>query len=232
MILPTHYILPQAPHRGIVVNLPEKRLYVYRSHRVYTFPIGIGRAGWTTPVGQLRIISKQKNPAWYVPKAVRATQAELGNPLPAVVPAGPNNPLGDYALRLSKSNYLIHGTHDPSGVGKRSSAGCLRMYPEDIKRLYHMIPINTPVTIIKQPLKTAQVGSQFWVESHSPLIEMMDDHNRNDGAHLEPTLSLNETLDHLMKDMRQAHITPHSKAYLRMLLNDSSGLPLLAGRIL
>lgn len=230
IILPTQYILPDTPHRGIVINLPEKRLYLYQRSKVFTFPIGIGRSGWTTPVGQLHIIGKMKNPAWYVPQSVRIEQAKNGNHLPKVVPPGPNNPLGQYALRLSKPNYLIHGTHEPSGVGRRSSAGCLRMYPEDIRTLYTLTQINTPVLIVKQPLKTAKIQHRFFIESHAPLIETVDDQNLKDGANVDHTMTLSEALTHLLDTMKQANIKPISTTRIRTLLLSSTGIPVLTGK--
>ena len=230
IILPTQYILPDTPHRGIVINLPEKRLYLYRKSKVLTFPIGIGRSGWTTPVGQLHIIGKLKNPAWNVPKSVRIEQAKYGNYLPKVVPPGPNNPLGQHALRLSKSNYLIHGTHEPSGVGRRSSAGCLRMYPEDIRKLYALVPTNTPVIIVKQPLKTAKIQHTFLVESHAPLVEALNDQNLSDGANIDDTMTLSEALTYLLDAMKKAHVKPISIELMRTLLLSSTGIPVMTGK--
>lgn len=173
LIIPSQYILPQVPHRGIVINQAELRLYYFPKDKaeVFTFPIGIGRVGWQTPEGVLKIIQKIKHPNWYPPKSIREADLADGIKLPQVVPAGPNNPLGDYAMRLSDQTYLIHGTNDPSGVGRRSSAGCVRMYPENIEQLFNMVPMHTQVRIINQALKLAWQGKNLYLESHVPLQE-------------------------------------------------------------
>ncbi len=173
ILVPTRFVLPKAPRKGIVINLAELRLYYYppNSNTVQTYPIGIGRQGWETPTGTLKIIQRKKDPAWRVPASVWADAAENGIVLPKVVPPGPDNPLGQYALRLSRPNYLIHGTNKPNGVGRRVSAGCIRMYPEDIKRMYSQVSINTPVTIVNQPFKTGWLNGKLYLEAHRPLFE-------------------------------------------------------------
>jgi len=139
IVLPTEWILPDAPIRnGIVVNIAEMRLFVFSQDRpeiVTTFPIGIGDQGKETPVGTFTVIEKTRNPAWYVPESIRKEQPDL----PAVVPPGPDNPMGSHALRLSKRNVLIHGTNRPWGIGARVSHGCIRLYQEDIAQLFGMI---------------------------------------------------------------------------------------------
>ncbi len=184
--IPSRYVLPNAPREGIVINLAELRLYYYPpgGNVVVTEPIGIGRQGWQTPEGQLKIIQKKANPSWRVPAAVAAESAANGKILPKVVPPGPNNPLGQYALRLSKPNYLIHGTNRPNGVGRRVSAGCIRMYPEDIEYLFGMVSVGTPVNIVNQPYKIGHMGNRIFLEAHRPLNE-----TRREG-----TASLNQIL--------------------------------------
>ena len=152
VVLPTRYILPSATRTGIVVNLAEMRLYYFvpaknsAGIRVFTYPLGIGQEGWSTPTGPSSITEKIKDPAWTVPESIRAAHnAEGHGELPAVVPPGPDNPLGQYALRLENSRYLIHGTNKPYGVGRRISHGCIRMYPEDIEELFPMVPVGTRV---------------------------------------------------------------------------------------
>lgn len=175
VVLPTRYILPSAPRRGIIVNIAEMRLYYYPppapdgSGVVLTFPIGIGQEGWSTPLGITRIISKAEDPPWVVPPSVRAEYAQAGTPLPGVVPPGPDNPLGRHALRLGWSSYLIHGTNKPFGIGMRVSHGCIRMYPEHVERLFHMVPVSTPVWIIDQPNKLGRSGGQLFLEAHAPI---------------------------------------------------------------
>ena len=181
IIIPTRYVLPDAPRKGIVINLAELRLYYYPkdSDKVITMPIGIGRQGWDTPTGTFKITQKIKNPAWHVPKSIAEDMAQNGVILPKVVPAGPNNPLGQYAMRLSLPSYLIHGTTVPAGVGRRVSAGCIRMFPEDIKSLFAMVPSGTPVRIINEPYKLGYDGKQLVMESHKPLSEMRHKYSDN-----------------------------------------------------
>jgi L,D-transpeptidase ErfK/SrfK len=171
--IPSQFILPNTPREGIVVNLAELRLYYYPpgTHTVQTYPIGIGMQGSNTPVGQYYIIEKEKNPVWYVPKQVQSAMIQQGWLLPRSVPAGPNNPLGDYAMRLNIPSYLIHGTNVPPTIGRRASAGCMHMFPEDIAYLFPQIALNTPVTIINQPFKAGWAGTQLYFQAREPLHE-------------------------------------------------------------
>jgi len=174
LVIPTQYLLPNAPRQGIVINLAELRLYYYPAGQnvVVTKPISIGRQGWNTPEGTFKVVEKIDHPSWYVPKSIAAEMANQGVILPAVVPPGPDNPLGNYAMRLSLPNYLIHGTVDPTSIGRRVSSGCVRMYPEDIESLFNMVPVGTPVQIVNQPYKVGLVNNQVAMESHQPLSEM------------------------------------------------------------
>ncbi len=164
IVLPTEWILPNAPIRkGIVINIAEMRLFFYyrdRSPIVMTFPIGIGDEGKETPVGTFTVIEKISNPAWHVPESIRKERPDL----PAVVPPGPENPLGSHALRLSNPTVLIHGTNRPWGIGARVSHGCIRLYQEDIARLFEMIQRGTPVTIVNQPVKAAAIGDRVYLQ--------------------------------------------------------------------
>jgi len=171
--IPTQFILPPGERNGIVINLAELRLYYYppTEDQVITHPLGIGREGWATPTGQMKIIEKRAKPSWRVPKSIRQEHAAKGEPLPAVVPPGPDNPLGQFAMRLSQSQYLLHGTNQPWGVGMRVSHGCIRLYPEDIKTLFPQVPIGTPVKIINQPYKAGWLGETLFIEAHPPLSE-------------------------------------------------------------
>ena len=173
IILPTRFVLPQAPRNGIVINLPELRLYYFPdgdSGRVITHPISIGRMEWRTPLGLTEIYSKVENPTWYPPQSVRDEHAAQNRLLEAVVPPGPDNPLGKHALRLALPGYLIHGTNMPAGVGMRVTHGCIRMFPEDIKALFDDVPIGTPVRIVNQPFKLGRSGADFYLEAH-PLLD-------------------------------------------------------------
>lgn len=179
--IPTQYVLPNTKHEGIVINLAELRLYYFPKGQnvVITKPIGIGRQGWDTPTGTFKIIQKIKNPDWRPPKSIKEDMAQYGTVLPDVVPAGPDNPLGQYAMRLSLPSYLIHGTNDPTGVGRRVSSGCIRMYPEDIESLFPEVPNGTPVTIVNEPYKLGVEGKQLVMESHQPLSEMRHEYSGN-----------------------------------------------------
>lgn len=168
ILVPTRYVLPKARRQGIVLNLAEKRLYYFPSSgEVVTYAISIGREGWGTPLGNFSIVRKDKDPAWYPPASIRKEHAENGDPLPTVVPAGPDNPLGQYALRLSAAGYLIHGTNKPWGLGMQVSHGCIRMYPEDIERLFPDVPVQAPVTIVNQPFKVGWQGDDLYLEVHA-----------------------------------------------------------------
>jgi L,D-transpeptidase ErfK/SrfK len=169
VLVPAQHVLPKAPRAGIVLNLAEKRLYYFRSPTlVETYPISIGREGWSTPTGRFSIAQKIKDPTWTPPASIRREHAEQGDILPAVVPAGPDNPLGQYAMRLSIPSYLIHGTNKPWGVGMQVSHGCIRMYPEDIERLFPEVAKGTPVTIVKQPYKVGWLGDELYLEVTAP----------------------------------------------------------------
>jgi L,D-transpeptidase ErfK/SrfK len=181
IIIPQQYILPPGPREGIVINLAELRLYYYPKDRneVITHPLGIGREGWSTPVGETRIIGKKKDPTWTVPASILKEHEEDGNPLPPVVPAGPNNPLGSHALYLGIPGYLMHGTNKPFGVGMRVSHGCIRLYPEDIAPFFAEVAVGTPVRIINQPYKAGWKDGELYVQAHPPLIEEQQEHGIN-----------------------------------------------------
>jgi len=181
VVVPTQFVLPAAPHEGVVVNVAAMRIFYYPPHKkdepqlVYTHPIGIGRVGWKTPEGTTKIVSRQKDPVWVVPKSVREEHAEDGEKLPAVVPAGPDNPLGQYAFRLSWPSYLIHGTNKPYGVGMRSSHGCMRLYPEDIAVFFDLIPIGTKVTVVNQPYLFGWRDGVLYMQAYA----VMEDDSRD-----------------------------------------------------
>jgi len=165
LILPTSRLLPDtslAP--GIVINLSEMRLYYFFRKKgrtlVRTYPIGIGDQGTNTPLGTFHVVEKIPHPAWHVPESIRKEKPEL----PAVVPPGPDNPMGDYALRLSRETVLIHGTDVPWGIGRRVSHGCIRLYPEDIMELFRLVPVHSRVIIVQQPVKTGVSNGRVYVE--------------------------------------------------------------------
>jgi len=175
VLIPTSYILPRAPREGLVLNLPEMRLYFYTKDegvpKLITYPVSIGRMDWNTPLGRGKIVRKVKDPAWYPPASIREEHARDGDPLPEVVPAGPDNPLGGYALYLSVPGYLIHGTNKPFGVGMRVTHGCMRLYPEDIERLFPLVPVGTPIHLVNQPIKLGWFADTLYMEVHPPLDE-------------------------------------------------------------
>jgi L,D-transpeptidase ErfK/SrfK len=173
VMLPTRFVLPRARRNGLVINIAEYRMYFFTQQNdqtiVATFPISIGRMDWGTPLGRSSIVTKVRNPAWYPPVSIREEWAADGRTLERIVPPGPDNPLGEYAMRLSIPGYLIHGTNRPAGVGMRVTHGCIRMYPEDIEWLYPKIPVDTPVEIVNQPVKLGWSGDELVLEVHAPL---------------------------------------------------------------
>ncbi|MBM4221533.1 MAG: hypothetical protein FJ170_06280 [Gammaproteobacteria bacterium] len=171
--LPKRFVLP-ATRSGVVVNVAEYRLYYFHQvdgkPGVSTFPVSIGRMDWSTPIGRWSVVAKQKDPAWYPPESIRKEHLEDGRGvLQKMVPPGPDNPLGRYAMRLSINGYLIHGTNRPVGVGMQVTHGCIRMYPEDIEWLFPQVPVGMPVTIVNQPYKFGWEGDDLYLEVHPPL---------------------------------------------------------------
>ncbi len=178
LVVPDRHILPPGPHEGIVVNLPEHRLYYYPKPKkrngpreVITYPVSIGKMDWRTPLGETRVISKQKDPIWIPTESVRKEHADAGDPLPPKVMPGPDNPLGAFAMRLAagKGTYLIHGTNNPIAVGLAVTHGCIRMYPDDVAALYPIVPVGTTVRLINEPVKVAWVGGELLLEAHPPV---------------------------------------------------------------
>jgi L,D-transpeptidase ErfK/SrfK len=176
VILPTRFVIPAGKRHGVILNLAEYRMYYFPEPKpgepayVMTYPISIGRMDWETPLGFTEVISKMRNPSWYVPQSVLDEHKENGDPLPRVVPPGPDNPLGAYAMRLGLPGYLIHSTNKPAGVGMRVTHGCIRMFPEDIEYLFTQVPLNAPVNIVNQPVKIGWDGEQLVMEAH-PVLE-------------------------------------------------------------
>ena len=177
VVIPARYILPEGEREGLVLNVAEMRIYHYppaaagQVRQVYTYPVSVGRMDWATPLGRWQVVRKQTDPDWRPPESIRAEAAARGEPLPEVVPAGPDNPLGQYALRLSVPGYLIHGTNKPWGIGMRVTHGCIRMYPEDIAELYARVPVGSPVRIVNAPVKAGWLLDTLYLEVHPPLEE-------------------------------------------------------------
>ena len=171
IVLPTEFILPDAPREGLVLNLAQMRLYYYPKPKkdapkdgpveVVTHPIGIGKVGWATPEGTTKVVSHVKDPTWTPPVSVRKEHAKEGDILPPTVPPGPENPLGRHMMRLGWPSYLIHGTNKPPAVGMRASAGCVRLYPEDIAQIFEAVPDGTKVTVVNQPFLLGWQGDRL-----------------------------------------------------------------------
>ena len=175
VILPKLYLLPMTPREGIVINVSEMRLYYFpkpkqgQAPTVEIFPVSIGRGDWNTPVVTTRISGKVENPSWTPPKSIKEEHAADGDPLPDFVRAGPDNPLGKYALRMTLPSYLIHGTNKEFGIGMQVTHGCMRLYPEHIERLFRTVPVGTPVRIVNQRYKAGWHNGALYFEVHPPL---------------------------------------------------------------
>ena len=226
LTLPGKRILPPGPREGIVVNLPEHRVYYYPQPRkgeepvVITYPVSIGKMDWRTPLGETRVVSKVRNPSWYPPESVRQEHAERGDELPKVVPPGPDNPLGNFAMRLGVGggSYLIHGTNNPVAVGMAVTHGCIRMYPEDVAALFPLVPVGTNVRLVNEPVKVAWVTGQLLIEVHPPVDA--------EGQVVEPDLQVLEPLldQALGKDTAAIHWD-----LARETLQAATGMPTLVG---
>lgn len=191
IIIPTQFVLPDAPRQGVVINLAAMRLFYFpkakpgKPQKVITHPVGIGRVEWKTPEGMTRVASKTENPSWIPTPSIRREHAKNGDPLPAVVPPGPDNPMGTHVLKLDWPNYAIHGTDKPPSIGLRGSHGCLRMYPEDIVGIYRDVPVGTPIRIVNQPRLLGWRGNQLYLQAY-PILE---DDKRNHANLLKKSLT-------------------------------------------
>jgi L,D-transpeptidase ErfK/SrfK len=170
--IPAFFLLPDAPRQGIVVNLVKQRFYYYPpgGKTVETYPLGVGGEGRNTPLGVTRIVRKQAHPTWYPPPSILADEPDL----PKIVPPGPDNPMGDYALYLGWPTYAMHGTDKPYGVGRNVSHGCLRLYPEDIEQLFREVPVGTKVQVINEDAEWAWIGDDLYL-SVFPTKEQTDE---------------------------------------------------------
>lgn len=176
VLLPLMFILPDSPGQGIVINLAAMRLFHYgtkkRSSTVITYPVGIGEEGRSTPIGEMSVERKAVKPTWHVPSSIRRNHQKRGDPLPPEVPPGPDNPLGEYALYLNRTSYVIHGTNKPYSIGLRATNGCIRLYPEDMEKLYRVSPVKTSVHIVNQPYLIGRVNGILYLEAHAPQEEL------------------------------------------------------------
>jgi L,D-transpeptidase ErfK/SrfK len=226
IVIPGQRVLPSGPREGIVVNLPEHRLYYYpktpagKPRVVYTYPVSIGKMDWHTPLGRTTIVQKREKPSWTPPESVRQEHLANGEPpLPAVVPPGPDNPLGLYAMRLGLGgSYLIHGTNNAIAVGMAVTHGCIRMYPEDIEELFPMVPVGTPVYLVNEPVKIAWVDGKLLLEAHPPVDDQ--------GQTKEPDLAIFEGL--LQAALGDASVAIHWDL-ARLELGQARGMPVVVG---
>jgi len=218
--IPNSRLLPDTPHKGLVLNLPEYRLFYYPKPKnnhpqiVITHPISIGRIDWETPLGETHVIAKTEDPVWIPPQSIKAEHAAAGEILPEVYPAGPDNPLGLFALRLGIPGYLIHSTNKPYGVGMRVSHGCIRMYPEDIKKLFPEVKIGTPVYIVNQPIKVGWFHDTLYIEVYPDLDDPQQDYQKR----------LDSALD-LIERANNGTIPVIKGAALKSALKQSNGIP-------
>jgi L,D-transpeptidase ErfK/SrfK len=217
LILPQQYILPPGPRKGVVINLAEMRLYYFPQDRpvVITYPIGIGREGWSTPTGETTIIGKKKDPSWTVPESILQEHEDNGDPLPSVVPPGPDNPLGNRAIYLGMNGYLLHGTNKPYGVGMRVSHGCIRLYPENVERFFEEVDIGVPVRIIDKPYKAGWLKGELYVQVHPPLSEYVEERGNN------YTELVNAVIGKLGEDTRRPDWDQ-----LHSFIDEKSGIPM------
>jgi L,D-transpeptidase ErfK/SrfK len=188
LVIPSAFVLPNDTRNGIVVNLPELRLYYFdpKSGQVSTFPIGAGKEGWSTPSTFATVTEKTANPTWVVPASILAEHEASGDPIPGLmkadwgsyVPPGDLNPLGAYRLRLSIPGYLLHGTNSPIGVGRQVTHGCMRLFPEDIESLFNMVSVGTPVYIVNEPIKLGWRGNELYLEVHKATTELTENQRK------------------------------------------------------
>lgn len=221
VVLPTQFTLPDAPREGIVLNLASMRFFYYpepegdEPPKVITHPIGIGRIGWATPTGSTGVTYKATDPVWWPPPSIRAEHREMGDPLPAKVPPGPDNPLGEYVLGLGMPGYLIHGTNKPYGVGMRVSHGCIRLYPEDIQKLFDGVSVGTPVHIVDQPYLVGWLDGALYLEAHRPLQD--DEHDWEDG--------MRTLVEHAVARRAAAHVVVIDWEKVEVIVRENLGLP-------
>jgi L,D-transpeptidase ErfK/SrfK len=234
VVVPTQFVLPNAPRDGIVINIPAMRVFYFppnvvdgkkvprkpgEKQVVYTHPIGVGKVGWKTPEGATKVIGKQKDPTWRPSAAVRREHAQNDDPIPAVVGPGPDNPLGKYKLTLGWPSYLIHGTNKPYGVGLRSSHGCIRLYPEDIEKLFGMVNAGTPVRVVNQPFLFGWHDDQLYVQAYDVLEDDARDWKNGQKKLIAKTLT-----PRIQKELKERGMALDYDA-IALLAQDPRGLP-------
>jgi L,D-transpeptidase ErfK/SrfK len=206
IVVPTQFVLPEAPHEGIVINVAAMRLYFYPPHKkgeaqvVYTYPIGIGKVGWSTPMGVTKVVVHEKDPVWRPSAALRKDHFnDNGEELPPVVGPGPDNPLGKYEMKLGWPSYLIHGTNKPYGIGLRSSHGCMRLYPEDIEKLYFMVPDGMSVRVVNQPYVFGWKDQQLYLQAYTVLED-----DARDWDHAQQKMLSRALAQHIQKELKDS----------------------------
>lgn len=239
--LPLQFILPNVERQGIVLNIPEMRLYYFppveenNPIKVITYPLGIGRAGWETPYKKTRIIDKKQYPDWRPPESIQREHEEAGDPLPKIVKAGPDNPLGDYALRLGLPAYLIHGTNKPWGIGMRVSHGCIRLYPEDIYELFNSVKIGTEVNIVNMPYKLGEKDRVLYLEIHPPLETITGDEelvgavNAATAKETVDDVSFDSVIDMIMESVQRSGEYEIHWGIARLAFEEAKGVPVAIG---
>jgi len=221
VVLPSFYLLPAGPRNGIVINVAEMRMYYFPKPKpgqqavVETYPVSIGRGDWNTPLVTAKVTGKVVDPTWTPPKSIREEHASNGDPLPEVIRPGPDNPLGKYALRLSIPSYLIHGTNNEYGIGMQVTHGCMRLYPEDIERLYRIVPVGTPVRIVNQRYKAGWHQGVLYFESH-PALE---------GSHGEDGRGKTPMVEAVTAATRDLPTYPVSWEQVDVMDMESTGIP-------
>ncbi|MGE0624488.1 MAG: L,D-transpeptidase family protein [Pseudomonadales bacterium] len=211
IVLPTQYVLPSTPREGIVINVAEYRMYFYPAggNRVITFPVGVGREEYRTPLIKTQTVASIRNPSWTPTKDARREHAEYGDILPPVVPPGPENPLGELAIQLKIPGYFIHGTNKPFGVGQKVSHGCIRLHNEHVLTLAELAPSGTPVYIVNEPVKVGVRYDEVFLEIHRDLYEEPDQ----------------ESLKHVVLEKSGDHAANLDWQRVAQVLDDLKGIP-------
>jgi L,D-transpeptidase ErfK/SrfK len=225
IVVPTRFILPNAPRTGVVINVAAMRLFYYPPRKqgekqvVFTHPIGIGKVGWATPEGVTKIVRRQQDPVWRPTASIIAEHRKNGEDLPPVVEAGPDNPLGRHAFYLAWPSYLVHGTNKPYGVGLRSSHGCIRLYPEDIAVLFDTVPIGTQVRVVNQPFTFGWHEGQLYLQAYDVLEDDPRDWKRAQKKLLSKALA-----ERIQKQLKERKETVNWEAVSK-LSHDPRGIP-------
>lgn len=224
VILPKRHLLPDAPREGIVINLPEMRVYAYLNgdDAPYSYPLGIGREGLETPLGETTVVRKKDGPTW----RPTARMLEEDPKLESVVPPGPDNPLGTHAIYLGWPTYLMHGTNRPYGIGRRVSSGCIRMYPEDVKVFFGQVAVGTKVNVIDQPIKVAWVDNGLYLEAHPDVEQSI---KMEESGQVE-YYNLNDKDIELIVDRAGEYQDRLNWPRIRMALRERKGYPIRIAR--